>query len=104
MRINIYAEEISGETQLVTKTVTDEKFGERTFYGIRVWLHSPSQLHSDPEDDDRSAITFWVPWTKVGGHDFDFMAGLFAAMADELVKAIRHDDHNKGKREDNVNG
>jgi len=69
MRINVYAEEITGETELVTKTVTDEKFGERTFYGVRFFLASPPELHSDPADDDRSAITLWVPWTRKGGHN-----------------------------------
>lgn len=71
MRINVYAEELVSETELVTKTVTDEKFGTRTFYGVRMYLASPPELHSDPEDDDRSAITFWVPWTRKEGHNFD---------------------------------
>jgi hypothetical protein len=70
MRINVYAEELTEETELVTKTVTDDKFGTRTFYGVRMYLASPPELHDDPEDDDRSAITLWVPWTRADGHDF----------------------------------
>lgn len=69
MRINVYAEELTDEVELITKHVDDEKFGPRTFYGVRVYLASPDVLHSDPEDDDRSAITLWVPWTRVGGHN-----------------------------------
>ncbi len=69
MRINVYAEELGGRVELVTKRVSDEKFGERTFYGLRVYLKSPPELHSDPADDDTSAVTFWVPWTRAGGHD-----------------------------------
>lgn len=67
MRINLYGEELTDEVELVSKEVEDAKFGKRTFYGIRVYLKSPPELHDDPEDDDRSAITFWVPWTRATG-------------------------------------
>ncbi len=70
MRINVYAEELTNDCEIVTKTVTDDEFGTRTFYGIRVYLKSPPELHHSEEDDDRSAITFWVPWTLQGGHNF----------------------------------
>lgn len=66
MRINVYAEELTAETALVTKDVTDDEFGTRTFYGVRVYLDSPSSLHHSEEDDDRSAITFWVKANKEG--------------------------------------
>lgn len=64
MRINVYAEELTTETEVVTKTVTDDEFGERVFYGIRVFLKSPDALHHSEEDDDRSAITFWLRWGR----------------------------------------
>lgn len=67
MRINVYAEELTNDCEIVTKTVTDDEFGTRTFYGIRVYLKSPPELHHSEEDDDRSAITFW---TLQGGHNF----------------------------------
>lgn len=54
MRINIYAEELTDEVEEVTKVV-----GDRTFYGIRVYLKSAPELHDTDDDDDRSAITFW---------------------------------------------
>lgn len=85
MRINVYAEELTDEVELVTKTVTDDKFGERTFYGIRCFLASPDVLHADPEDDDRSAITYWVPWTRAAGHDPHRLWFVLNAMA-ELVR------------------
>lgn len=69
MRINVYAEELTTETELVTKEVTDEEFGTRTFYGVRMFLASPDVLHHSAEDDDRSAITFWIKWTKKEGLD-----------------------------------
>jgi hypothetical protein len=59
MRINVYAEELTNEVVFVSKDVEDEEFGKRTFYGLRVFLKSPPELHHSPEDDDRSAITFW---------------------------------------------
>jgi hypothetical protein len=77
MRINVYAEELTDEVEVVTKAVSDAKFGDRTFYGIRLWLASPPELHNDPEDDDRSAITFWIPWTRAGGHNIGWAKGLF---------------------------
>jgi len=80
MRINVYAEELTDEVELVTKKVVDDKFGERTFYGVRVYLASPNVLHDDPEDDDRSAITFWVPWTREGGHRPRFVGQVLREM------------------------
>lgn len=32
-----------------------------TYYGVRMMLASPGVLHHTPEDDDRSAVTFWIP-------------------------------------------
>lgn len=87
MRINVYAEELTEETELVTKTVTDEKFGERTFYGVRFYLKSPPELHDDPEDDDRSAITIWVPWTRAGGHNFEPVSTVLEGLKTQLVLA-----------------
>jgi hypothetical protein len=50
MRVNVYAEEISGDVGMV------EKDGHK---GVRLFLHSPWHLHHRPDDDDRSAVTFW---------------------------------------------
>lgn len=89
MRINIYAEELTTETELVTKEVTDEKFGTRTFYGLRFYLASPDVLHADPEDDDRSAITIWIPWTRKDGHQPAIVADLLDFMRSQLHTALR---------------
>lgn len=88
MRINVYAEELTAETELVTKTVTDDKFGTRTFYGLRFYLASPDVLHADPEDDDRSAITLWVPWTRAGGHEFVKVNEVLCRLGDRLNDAM----------------
>lgn len=31
----------------------------KTFIGLRLYLESPDVLHAGPDDDDRSAVTFW---------------------------------------------
>lgn len=69
MRVNVYGEELTHDGELVSKDVTDNEFGTRTFYGLRMYLESPAALHHSKEDDDRSAITIWVPWTKKKGHN-----------------------------------
>ena len=66
MRINIYSEELTDEVEVVKKDVTDELYGDRSFYGVRLYLKSPEELDYSPEDDDRSAVTFWVPATNKG--------------------------------------
>jgi hypothetical protein len=57
MRLNVYSQELTKEVELVSK-VADT--GIR-YYGIRIYLASPEILHHSLEDDDRSAITFWIP-------------------------------------------
>lgn len=74
MRINVYAEELTTETRVVCKTVDNKEF-----YGIRLYLLSPDELHHTLEDDDRSAITFWVPWFH-GSNHHDWTIGLFSNM------------------------
>jgi hypothetical protein len=81
IRLNIYAEELTDEVEVTTKTVFDAKFGERTFYGVRLFLKSPEELHADPADDDRSAITFWVKWTAADGTDPTILLSALANMA-----------------------
>ena len=64
MRINIYAEELPDERRVERmKTHVEER--NRTFFGARIYLRSASELHDEPGDDDRSAITFWGPRDKV---------------------------------------
>ena len=59
MRIHIYEEELGEGVELIRK---DNVNGNETFYGLRIWLKSPKEIleHSTPEDDDRSAVTFWA--------------------------------------------
>lgn len=58
MRINVYSQELTKEVSLIETVAKDTG---RTYYGIRLHLASPDILHHTAEDDDRSAITFWIP-------------------------------------------
>lgn len=57
MRINVYSQELTEEVIQVEK-------GSNTgvvYHAAQLILHSSERLHHPPEDDDRSAITFWLP-------------------------------------------
>lgn len=62
MRVNIYAEEITDRVEIVD-TIADT--GSR-FIGVRFFLHSAERLHRDPNDDDSSAVTFWIKSNRAG--------------------------------------
>lgn len=57
MRINVYSQELTNEVLLVEK-------GSNTgivYHAAQLILHSSGKLHHPPMDDDRSAVTFWLP-------------------------------------------
>ena len=58
MRVQVYQEELGEGVEIIEQT---SRNGEH-FFGLRVWLKTPQTLldHSTPEDDDRSAVTFWA--------------------------------------------
>jgi hypothetical protein len=87
MRINVYAEELTTETEVVRKIVDG-----RHFYGIRLFLKSPDDLHYTGDDDDRSAITFWVPFFQ-GRNHFDWPREIFKALASTTEIAAAEDNH-----------
>jgi hypothetical protein len=61
MRINVYSQELTSEVQV------DAKMSNTgiVYRAVRLVLHSSPMLHHPPADDDRSAITFWLPRSKV---------------------------------------
>jgi hypothetical protein len=79
MRINVYAEELTTRVEIIRKPVNQE-----LFRGVRLYLASPDVLHHSPEDNDESAITIWIPWTRNGGHDFEFVASVLEKMAQQV--------------------
>jgi hypothetical protein len=71
MRINVYSQELllddaspsnpmcGRELELIAQTADS---GD-VYSAVRMFLKSPMELHDWPGDDDRSAITFWLPKT-----------------------------------------
>lgn len=57
MRINVYSQELTSEVLLLAK----ESNTGITYHAVQLLLHSSPMLHHSPEDDDRSAVTFWLP-------------------------------------------
>lgn len=57
MRINVYSQELTNEVQIETKRSNTGRF----YTAVRMVLHSSEKLHHPPADDDRSAVTFWLP-------------------------------------------
>ena len=57
MRVNVYSQELTSEVLLVTKGSNTGV----TYHAAQLVLHSSPMLHSPPLDDDRSAVTFWLP-------------------------------------------
>jgi hypothetical protein len=61
MRVNVYSQEITSDADRVTKSGHDEKGNPALFHAVRLYLHSSPMLHNTPADDDRSAVTIWLP-------------------------------------------
>jgi len=60
MRINVYSQELTDEvTSLQKRSNTG-----LVYSAVQFVLHSSDRLHHPPADDDRSAVTFWLPKSK----------------------------------------
>lgn len=57
MRINVYSQELTREVIHVEKVSNTGV----TYHAAQLILHSSEKLHHPPMDDDRSAVTFWLP-------------------------------------------
>lgn len=63
MRINVYSQELTSEVKMLSRA--GEASGEpRVYYAAQLMLHSSLRLHHPPQEDDRSAITFWLPKSR----------------------------------------
>lgn len=64
MRVNIYAEEMSKDIEIISKTINGQEF-----LGLRFYLYLPvtdkngnqrsGKFIHKPGDDDSAAVTFW---------------------------------------------
>lgn len=75
MRINVYSQELTNEVVLVAK----ESNTGVTYHAAQLVLHSSPMLHHPPMDDDRSAVTFWLPKSQ---HRREEMALAFERIAE----------------------
>ena len=57
MRINVYSQELTTEVGTVEKLSNTGLI----YSAVQLMLHSSPMLHHPPQDDDRSAVTFWLP-------------------------------------------
>lgn len=57
MRINVYSQELTDEVSIVEK----QSNTGLVYHAAQLMLHSSPMLHHPPADDDRSAVTFWLP-------------------------------------------
>ena len=57
MRINVYSQELTNEVVEIEK-VDDTGV---LYRAAQLILHSSPMLHNTDTDDDRSAVTFWLP-------------------------------------------
>lgn len=57
MRINVYSQELTSEVKVIEK----ESNTGLVYSAVQLMLHSSPMLHHPPADDDRSAVTFWLP-------------------------------------------
>lgn len=85
MRINVYSQELTKEVKMVSSDTTGTDGEPVTYHGVRMYLASPDILHHTPDDDDRSAITFWVPQNNTFSPTD--LAALFINMGEILARA-----------------
>lgn len=81
MRINVYSQELTSEVNMVEK---DSSTG-LVYSAAQFMLHSSALLHHPPHDDDRSAVTFWLPKSA---QRRESLASTFEEMA-RLVRSAR---------------
>lgn len=83
MRINVYSQELTDEVLLIAK----ESNTGIVYHAAQMILHSSPMLHHPPQDDDRSAVTFWLPKSKARREEmavaFEKMALLFRTAPSE---------------------
>lgn len=67
MRINVYSQELllgdldDHDEEIAVERVVRQTNTGTLYSAVRLYLDSSERLHHPPADDDRSAITFWLP-------------------------------------------
>ena len=77
MRINVYSQELTPEVLLIEKKSNTGI----TYHAAQMIQHSSPRLHHPPQDDDRSAVTFWLPKSQARREEiaraFERLAAMF---------------------------
>jgi hypothetical protein len=86
MRVNIYSQELPLD---LTREHETELGLQQSNTGVgysfvRLFLKSAPELHHPPQDDDRSAVTFWLPRSS---ERREVLATIFEEMAQLVRKA-----------------
>jgi hypothetical protein len=63
MRLNVYSQELITEATELPPMELDVKTSNTglKYSVVRLFLHSSERLHQTNDDDDRSALAFWLP-------------------------------------------
>lgn len=80
MRINVYSQELTDEIVTLEK----ESNTGLIYSAVQMILHSSEKLHHPPADDDRSAVTFWLPQSE---YRREKLARTFEGMAHAVRQA-----------------
>lgn len=63
MRVNVYAEEMTDKTEIISKVIDGQTFTGLRFYLELPVTHGQAQIRGpfmhSPGDNDSSAVTFW---------------------------------------------
>lgn len=89
MRINVYSQELitdddGAQGGAIWEIETKESNTGIRYSVVRMFLHSSDRLHLPPEDDDRSAIAFWLPKSK---ERREYLARTLREMAEAIEDA-----------------
>lgn len=80
MRINVYSQELTDEVKVIEKMSNTGI----VYSAVQLILHSSPKLHHPPADDDRSAVTIWLPKSRVRR---EVLAETLRKMADLVLEA-----------------
>lgn len=87
MRVNLYSQELTPEVEHIKKTSNTGI----VYHAAKLVLHSSPFLHHPPQDDDRSAVIFWLPKSYACREE---MAVAFERIA-EIFRTKATDDSKK---------
>jgi hypothetical protein len=88
VRVNVYSQELltDGDVGVITVESGSKDADTDVRYSyVRQYLHGSSRLHAHEGDDDRSAITWWLPKSQQRREE---LAGQFEAMAAHVRNAL----------------